>query len=191
MAEGFLKSFDSQLEVYSAGTNPSEKVDPHAIKVMKEAGIDLSNNYPKSADQFINNSFDFVITVCDNAKETCPGLSGKVGSRLHLGFEDPAEAKGTEEEIMNTFRRIRDELKHGFHEFYTNNIKNENNFITGFMETEAGPVPEVTSRLSAKDRLGTIMVRWSIARSNYKVEPGIYALGSPDKNSEVLVTANL
>ena len=68
--------------------------------------------------------------------------------------------------------------------------KMKNNFITGFMETEAGPVPEVTSRLSAKDRLGTIMVRWSIARSNYKVEPGIYALGSPDKNSEVLVTAN-
>ena len=118
MAEGFLKSFDSQLEVYSAGTNPSEKVDPHAIKVMKEAGIDLSNNYPKSADQFINNSFDFVITVCDNAKETCPVFSGKVGSRRHIGFEDPAGAIGTEEEILSVFRRIRNEIKKDFYEFY-------------------------------------------------------------------------
>ncbi len=117
MAEGFLKSFDSQLEVYSAGTNPSKQIHPKAIQVMKEVGIDLSKNYPKTVDKFLNESFDFVITVCDNAKETCPVFIGKVGKQLHIGFEDPAEAVGTEEEIFNTFRRIRDEIKEEFKKF--------------------------------------------------------------------------
>lgn len=117
MAEGFLKSFDSQLEVYSAGTNPSKQIHPKAIQVMKEVGIDLSKNHPKTVDKFLNESFDFVITVCDNAKETCPVFIGKVGKQLHIGFEDPAEAVGTEEEIFNTFRRIRDEIKEEFKKF--------------------------------------------------------------------------
>ncbi len=120
MAEGFLKSFDPELEVFSAGTNPSSQVHPNAIKVMKEVGIDLSNNYPKNVDEFINQSFDYVITVCDNAKETCPVFMGKVTHQLHIGFEDPAEATGTEEEILNTFRRIRDEIKRDFYKFYIN-----------------------------------------------------------------------
>lgn len=120
MAEGFLKSFDPELEVFSAGTNPSSQVHPNAIKVMKEVGIDLSNNYPKNVDEFINQSFDYVITVCDNAKETCPVFMGKVAHQLHIGFEDPAEATGTEEEILNTFRRIRDEIKRDFYKFYIN-----------------------------------------------------------------------
>lgn len=124
MAEGFLKSFDVNLEVYSAGTNPSAQVHPKAIQVMKEVGIDLSANYPKNVDQFINESFDYVITVCDNAKETCPVFIGKVGKQLHIGFEDPAEAKGTEEEILSEFRRIRDEIKRDFFEFYKNNLIN-------------------------------------------------------------------
>lgn len=124
MAEGFLKSFDVNLEVYSAGTNPSTQVHPKAIQVMKEVGIDLSANYPKDADQFINESFDYVITVCDNAKETCPVFIGKVGKQLHIGFEDPAEAKGTEEEILSEFRRIRDEIKRDFFEFYKSNLVN-------------------------------------------------------------------
>ena len=123
MAEGFLKSFDSELEVYSAGTNPSKQVHPKAIHVMKEVGIDLSKNYPKMVDKFLNESFDFVITVCDNAKETCPFFTGKVEHRLHMGFEDPAEATGTEEEILNTFRRIRDEIKNDFYEFYQKNLQ--------------------------------------------------------------------
>jgi len=118
MAEGFLKSFDSELIVHSAGTNPSNQVHPKAIHVMKEIGIDLSQNYPKVVDNFLNESFDYVITVCDNAKETCPVFIGKVGKQLHIGFEDPAEATGTEEEILNTFRRIRDEIKAGFYDFY-------------------------------------------------------------------------
>ena len=118
MAEGFLKSFDTGLEVYSAGTNPSGQVHPKAVQVMKEVGIDLSNSYPKNADAYLNDKFDYVITVCDNAKETCPVFIGKVGKRLHIGFEDPAEATGTEEEIITAFRRIRDEIKTEFHNFY-------------------------------------------------------------------------
>ena len=123
MAEGFLKSFDSELNVYSAGTNPSGKVHPKAIQVMKEIGIDISVGYPKNVDEFLDNSFDYVITVCDNAKETCPVFVGKVNERLHIGFEDPAEAKGTEEEIFAEFRKIRDEIKDRFEEFYSKEIK--------------------------------------------------------------------
>ncbi len=124
MAEGFLKSFDSNLEVYSAGTNPSDAVHPKAIQVMKEIGIDISDGYPKNVDQFLNHSFDYVITVCDNAKETCPVFTGKVKKQLHIGFEDPAEATGTEEEILSEFRKIRDEIKRDFYEFYQS-IKNK------------------------------------------------------------------
>lgn len=120
MAEGFLKSFDPKLEVYSAGTNPSKSVNPIAIKVMNEAGINLSKNVTKNADQFINDSFDYVITVCDNAKETCPVFLGKVGKQLHIGFEDPADAAGTEEEILIVFRKVRDNIKKVFEEFYKN-----------------------------------------------------------------------
>lgn len=123
MAEGFLKSFDNKLEVYSAGTNPSKAVHPKAIQVMNEIGIDLSRNYPKTVDQFLNESFDYVITVCDNAKETCPVFLGNVGKQLHIGFEDPADAKGTEDEILNKFRIIRDLIKNDFYKFYEENLR--------------------------------------------------------------------
>lgn len=123
MAEGFLKSFDENLEVYSAGTKPSTQVHPKAVQVMNEVGIDLSKNYPKQSDQFINDELDFVITVCDNAKESCPVFLGKVGKQLHIGFEDPADATGTEEEILRVFRRIRDEIKKDFYEFYLKELK--------------------------------------------------------------------
>lgn len=111
MAEGLLKSFDDKLEVYSAGTNPSSRVHSKAIRVMKEVGIDISQNVPKNVDRFLDQSFDYVITVCDNAKETCPVFTGKVKHRLHIGFEDPADATGTEEEIIAVFRKVRDEIK--------------------------------------------------------------------------------
>lgn len=123
MAEGFLKSFDPELEVFSAGTNPSAQVHPKAIQVMNEVGIDLSKNYPKHSDQFIKDELDYVITVCDNAKETCPLFLGKVGKQIHISFEDPADATGTEEEILVVFRRIRDEIKKDFYEFYTKNLR--------------------------------------------------------------------
>ncbi len=123
MAEGFLKSFDDNLEVHSAGTGPSDRVYPKAVEVMNEVGIDLSQNYPKNVDRFLDTPFNYVITVCDNARETCPVFTGKVDKNLHIGFDDPAEAKGSEEEIIAVFRRVRDEIKNKFQEFYKNNVE--------------------------------------------------------------------
>jgi arsenate reductase len=76
MAEGFLKSFDQELVVYSAGTNPVQQIHPFAVKVMADAGIDISEQYTKNVNQFIHKSFDYVITVCDNAKDECPIFMG-------------------------------------------------------------------------------------------------------------------
>ncbi len=122
MAEGFLKSFDKNLDVVSAGTEPSKKVHPLAIKVMNEIGIDLSKGYPKPVNKFLDQEFDYVITVCDGAKETCPAFTGKVKHRLHIGFDDPAEATGSNEFILSEFRRIRNEINRNFTKFY-NTIK--------------------------------------------------------------------
>ncbi len=126
MAEGFLKSFDSSLQVFSAGTNPAEKINPFAVKVMSEVGIDISNQYPKDVSIFLNNEFDYVITVCDKAKETCPVFSGKVKNRLHIGFEDPAEAKGTEEKVLSVYRRVRDQLAEAFRKLYYEVFRSDN-----------------------------------------------------------------
>ncbi|NTV46909.1 MAG: arsenate reductase ArsC [Chlorobiales bacterium] len=118
MAEGFLKSFCSSLEVFSAGTKPASAVHPKAVAVMREAGVDLRANYPKKVDEFLGQPFDYVITVCDSAKETCPVFVGTVMHRLHIGFDDPAEATGTEDAVLAEFRRIRDEIKDHFYQFY-------------------------------------------------------------------------
>ncbi len=85
---------------------------------MKELGIDIGSKKPKNVEEFINDSFNYVITVCDNAKETCPVFIGKVQHRMHIGFDDPAEAVGTEEEVLAVFRRVRDEIKVSFSTFY-------------------------------------------------------------------------
>lgn len=122
MAEGFLRSFDLRIEAFSAGTLPSARIHPNAVRVMKEVGIDVSLHFPKSVDRFIGQSFDFVITVCDHAKETCPVFIGKIGQHLHIGFEDPAKAQGTEEEILNVFRRVRDEIRDKFQSWYQRSI---------------------------------------------------------------------
>ncbi len=124
MAEGFLKAMDPTLKVYSAGTEPGEKVHPVAIAVMKEVDIDLSNGYPKPVEIFINTPFDYVITVCDGARESCPVFTGEVKHRLHIGFDDPAETTGSETEIKAVFTRVRDEIKRGFTKFYKENIQN-------------------------------------------------------------------
>lgn len=118
MAEGFLKSFNPELEVVSAGTNPSSEVHPKAIEVMHESFIDISSNKPKNVEQFLDQAFDYVITVCGGANESCPAFTGDVMQRLHIGFDDPAEATGTEEEILSVFRRVRDEIKNDFFKFY-------------------------------------------------------------------------
>jgi arsenate reductase len=122
MAEGFLKDFDKNLKVYSAGTRPSHEVHPVAIKVMNEIGIDISKNQPENVDKYLHESFDYVITVCGGAKESCPTFTGKVKHRLHIGFEDPADATGSFEEVLHEFRRIRDEIKKDFYTFYKNNV---------------------------------------------------------------------
>jgi len=123
MAEGFLKSFDENLEVYSAGTKPEEKVNPFAVKAMREIGIDISKGIVENIDKYLNQSFDFVITVCDNAKATCPVFIGDVKHHLHIGFDDPADAVGSEEEVLPVYRRVRDEIKKGFYDFYESNLK--------------------------------------------------------------------
>jgi arsenate reductase len=111
MAEGYLRSFDPALEVFSAGTAPSDRVHPKAVEVMREKGIDLSGHYPQHVDQYLDQAFDIVITVCGHAQENCPVFLGEVKKQLHIGFDDPAEASGTEEEIYSEFRRIRDEIQ--------------------------------------------------------------------------------
>ncbi|MBL8008348.1 MAG: arsenate reductase ArsC [Ignavibacteria bacterium] len=123
MAEGFLKSFDPGLEVYSAGVNPAEKINPNTVVVMNEAGIDVSKGVPKDVSLFTGETFDYVITVCDNAKESCPVFTGKVKNNIHLGFVDPYEAKGTKEEILNEYREVRDEIKRSFRHFYDTKLK--------------------------------------------------------------------
>jgi len=123
MAEGFLKSLDKNLEVFSAGTKPAERVNPFAIKAMKEIGIDISEGIPENVEEYVSQSFDYVITVCDNAKESCPVFIGKVKHQLHIGFDDPADVVGTEEEIMPVYRRVRDEIRDQFQKFYNENLR--------------------------------------------------------------------
>ncbi|MFH1195800.1 MAG: arsenate reductase ArsC [bacterium] len=122
MAEGLLKSFDAELEVFSAGTRPAERVNPLAVRVMNEIGIDISSGIPENIDKYVSQSFDYVITVCDNAKEVCPIFTGEVKHKLHIGFDDPAEATGTEEEQLKVYRRVRDEIKERFFELYQKEI---------------------------------------------------------------------
>ena len=118
MAHGFLQSFDNNITVCSAGTQPASKVNETAVKVMNEVGIDISAHYPKMVDEYLKDEWDYVITVCDDANETCPAFFGKVKNRLHLGFEDPSHKEGTPEFIMSEFHRIRDEIKEKFYSFY-------------------------------------------------------------------------
>ncbi len=124
MAEAFLKSFDNTLQVFSAGTEPANQINPFTIKVMAEVGIHIDNTIrPKHVNLFLNDAFDYLITVCDDAKESCPVFYGQVTYRLHFGFEDPANAKGNEEDILNSFRKVRDEIKTVFFKWYLE-IKN-------------------------------------------------------------------
>jgi arsenate reductase len=109
ISEGLLRHDAGNVyEVSSAGTKPSH-VRPEAIAVMREVGIDISGHRSKSVDEFAGQDFDYVITVCDNAKESCPLFPAKT-KRIHWSIEDPAAAQGSEEEILTAFRRVRDEL---------------------------------------------------------------------------------
>lgn len=123
MAHGFLQSFDASLEVFSGGTEPAQQVNPKAVEVMKEAGIDISGHVPTHVNTYLNQEWDYVITVCGGANESCPAFTGKVGKRLHIGFDDPSHAVDTPEFIDAEFHRVRDEIKKRFAEFYVKEIK--------------------------------------------------------------------
>jgi len=123
MAEGLLQSLDPNLEVFSAGTDPAAETHPKAIEVMNEIGIDISQNRPKSVDRFTAQPFDWVVTVCGGARETCPAFTGHVAGRIHIGFDDPARAQGSADEVMTVFRRVRDEIRERLTAFYREQIK--------------------------------------------------------------------
>jgi len=110
MAEGLLRQdAGKQFEAFSAGTKPSQ-VRPEAIAAMSELGIDISGQRSKSVDEFTGQQFDYVLTVCDNAKESCPLFPGKA-AMIHRNFEDPAAFQGSEKERLALFRRVRDEIR--------------------------------------------------------------------------------
>lgn len=122
MAEGILRSAaDDLFEVYSAGSNPAGYVHPKAIVVMQEIGIDISGHSSKSLDQFLDCGITTVITVCGNANEACPVFPGMV-HRYHWGFEDPAHATGSDDEILASFRTVRDQIK-GVFEAYIAGVR--------------------------------------------------------------------
>ncbi|GAB1405313.1 Arsenate reductase [anaerobic digester metagenome] len=123
MAQGILSSLDSRLEVFSAGTSPGQEVHPFAIRAMNELGIDISMYRPKAVGLFLDKAFDYLITVCDDAKENCPVFSGRVSHRLHLGFDDPAAVTGSPAFILAEFRRVRDEIKNQLDSFYLQTIR--------------------------------------------------------------------
>lgn len=123
MAQGLLQSFDDKITVCSAGTEPALQINQRAVMVMREAGIDISHHTPKPVDQYLNDEWNYVITVCDDANETCPVFIGKVKHRLHIGFGDPSKTEGSEEFIMSEFRRIRDSIKDTFYKLYISELK--------------------------------------------------------------------
>ena len=123
MAHGFLQSFSSEIGVFSAGTKPAEMINRKAVEVMKEAGIDISDHTPHNVSEYINESWDYVITVCGGANESCPVFVGNVRHRLHIGFDDPSDAIGSDEFVMAEFRRVRDDIKTKFEQFYNDSLK--------------------------------------------------------------------
>ncbi|MBP1617549.1 MAG: Protein-tyrosine phosphatase, low molecular weight [Bacteroidetes bacterium] len=125
MAHGFLQSFDSRIHVCSAGTQASGKLNEKAVQAMAEAGVDISHHTSDSVDKYIGEEWDYVITVCGGANEACPTFTGKVKHRLHIGFDDPSHAKGSEEFIWNEFIRVRKEIRDEFYQFYTEQIKHQ------------------------------------------------------------------
>ena len=123
MAHGFLQSFDERINVQSAGTEASGKLNEKAVAAMKEIGIDISHHTSDPVDKYLNDEWDYVITVCGGANETCPAFMGKVKHRLHIGFDDPSHAIGTDEFIRSEFIRVRDEIKAAFYKLYNEDIK--------------------------------------------------------------------
>ncbi len=123
MAHGFLQSFDERIQVESGGTEASGKLNRKAVKAMAEIGIDISGYTSDSVQKFLNDKWDYVITVCGGANENCPAFFGEVKHRLHIGFDDPSHATGTDEFIWSEFIRVREEIKERFWKLYEEEIK--------------------------------------------------------------------
>ncbi len=123
MAHGFLQSFDKRLVVCSAGTNASGKLNSKAVTAMAEIGIDISHHTSDPVEKYLGEEWDYVITVCGGANESCPTFLGKVKHRLHIGFEDPSVAWGEEEYVMKEFRKVRNQIHDGFYKLYEEQIK--------------------------------------------------------------------
>ncbi len=125
MAHGFLQSFDPRLEVFSAGTEASGKLNPKAVEVMREIGIDISHHTSDQVDLYLGEEWDYVITVCGGANENCPVFMGKVKHRLHMGYDDPSHVTGTPEFIQSEYYRVRDEIRVGFWKLFLERLKKE------------------------------------------------------------------
>lgn len=121
IAEGYLRHFAGEkAEIYSAGIE-THGVNPRAISIMKEDGIDISKHTSNNIDEYLDIDFDFVITVCDNAKEHCPIFPTKA-KKFHHNFPDPSKSKGTEEEVLEEFRRVRQMIKSYSQQFVSDNL---------------------------------------------------------------------
>lgn len=123
MAHGFLQSFDSNITVCSAGTKAAGKLNAGAVKAMAAIGIDITTHSSDAVEKYLNEPWDYVITVCGGANEVCPAFIGDVKHRIHMGFDDPSHATGTPEFIESEFTRVREQIKDGFFKFYQEEIK--------------------------------------------------------------------
>ena len=123
MAQACLQHLDAGLYVRSAGTQPAHNTHPLAVEVMEEARMPITDLQPHNVREFTHEEWDFVITVCDHALETCPAFVGKVKHQLHFDFPDPAQSKGTKEEQRSVFRAIREHITLTFNEFYHKHIQ--------------------------------------------------------------------
>lgn len=117
MAEGWLKKLAPDWKVVSAGITPAKEVHSLAKFVMMERGVNICQSTPKSVDKYLKEWWDYVITVCSSAEKNCPAFTGKVGKRLHIGFDDPDTFTGSFPEVLNEFRRIRDEIQEKMSDF--------------------------------------------------------------------------
>lgn len=122
MAHGFLQQIAPNVIVRSAGTKAAGKLNEGAVKAMAEVGIDISHHTSDPVEKYLGEEWDYVITVCGGANESCPMFTGKVKNRLHIGFDDPSHATGTPEFIESEFRRVRDEIKTKMTEFYVSEL---------------------------------------------------------------------
>ena len=123
MAHGFLQSFNKDITVCSAGTEAWGQLNLGAVKAMAEIGIDISKHTSDSVGKYLNDEWDYVITVCGGANEACPTFVGRVKNRLHIGFDDPSDAVGTDEFVWSEYIRVRDEIKEAFYKLYVKEIE--------------------------------------------------------------------